>query len=68
MEDSIDGVSGSRLVDEIKKVTRLAVSFVAEADAMIEQVVPMVREGDIVLTMGAGDIWKVGQSLMGKLS
>ncbi len=67
-EDPIEGVSGGRLVDEIKKVTPLAVSFVATAEAMLEQVVPMLREGDIVLTMGAGDIWKVGQSIMGKLS
>jgi UDP-N-acetylmuramate--alanine ligase len=67
-EDPIDGVSGTRLVAEIKKTSGVAVSFVAEADAMVEQVLPMLREGDIILTMGAGDIWKVGHALMGRLS
>lgn len=67
-ENPIDGVSGTRLVAEIKKTSGVAVSFVAEADAMVEQVLPMLREGDIILTMGAGDIWKVGHSLMGRLS
>ncbi len=67
-EDPIDGVSGARLVEHIKKISPSAVSFVAESEAIVEQVVPMLREGDIVLTMGAGDIWKVGKTLMGRLS
>ena len=67
-EDPIDGVSGARLVEHIKKMSRSAVSFVADSEAIVEQVVPMLREGDIVLTMGAGDIWKVGQTLTERLS
>jgi UDP-N-acetylmuramate--alanine ligase len=66
-EDPIDGVNGTRLVEQIKRTNLSAVSFVAESEAMVDQVLPMLREGDVVLTMGAGDIWKVGQTLMERL-
>ncbi len=67
-EDPIDGVNGTQLAERIKKESFFPVAFVAEPQAMAEQVVSVLREGDIVLTMGAGDIWKVGQAIMERLS
>ena len=66
-EDPVDGVSGVRLVAQMKNTSGGRVSFVADPEALVEQVGPILRDGDIVLTMGAGDIWKIGQAIMEKL-
>ena len=66
-EDPVDGVSGARLVAQMKNTSGGRVSFVADPEALVEQVGPILRDGDIVLTMGAGDIWKIGQAIMEKL-
>ena len=61
-EDPIAGVSGRDIVD------RLAASehaeFVPQLDAVVPRVVDEAREGDLVLTLGAGDITRIGNDLV----
>ena len=66
-ENPIDGIDGARLTEQIQKMSRPNALFVAESDAVIGQVVSMIHKGDVVLTMGAGDIWKIGHALMDTL-
>jgi UDP-N-acetylmuramate--alanine ligase len=57
-ERSIEGIDHNLLVREIKRHGHKAV--VAARDLDPEEVLGLLREGDVVLTLGAGDIYRLG--------
>ena len=63
-EEPIDGVSSSRLVDEIRKQGHKNVFHVAKRAEMAAKLLPELRARDIVVTLGAGDVWMVGEELL----
>jgi UDP-N-acetylmuramate--alanine ligase len=67
-ETPIPGVSGARLADAIRAVGRPTVTFIEQKDQLVEAVHPQLKPGDLVLTLGAGDIWKTGPALLAKLT
>jgi UDP-N-acetylmuramate--alanine ligase len=40
------------------------VTFVPDARTVVGHLLPHLRSGDLVLTLGAGDIWKVADALV----
>jgi len=63
-EQPIRGVSGELLADAVRKEKKgKGVAYVARVDQLAEFVSPQLQEGDVVLTLGAGDIWKAGKGL-----
>jgi UDP-N-acetylmuramate--alanine ligase len=66
-EDPIPGVEVQDLYEGIKGYGHKDVTLVLEKDKIIEGVLPRLRPGDMVFTLGAGDIWKVGERLVEKL-
>jgi UDP-N-acetylmuramate--alanine ligase len=67
-EDKIEGVTGEALGEAIKAHGHKDVHFVKTMREAVEQLRRIVRAGDLVLTLGAGDVWKVGVELMKQLS
>lgn len=67
-EQPIPGVSGSKLAEAIRSVGHPSVTFVERKDQLVDQVLPQIRSGDLVLTLGAGDIWKSGPELLARLT
>src|SRR5689334_13392397 len=67
-ETPIPGVSGVRLADSIRSVGRPPVTFIEHKDRLVEEVLPQLKPGDLVLTLGAGDIWKTGPALLARLT
>jgi len=67
-EQPIPGVSGAKLAEAIRAAGHPSVTFVERKDQLIDQVLPHLKGGDLVLTLGAGDIWKSGTALLGKLA
>ena len=67
-ESPIPGVSGAKVAEAIRKVGHPRVSFIEQKDRLVEEVFPLLRPGDLVLTLGAGDIWKTGPALLSKLA
>jgi UDP-N-acetylmuramate--alanine ligase len=63
-EESIEGVSGEILAERIRATGHPAVHWVEKQDVLISRLVSELRSGDTVLTLGAGDIWKVGVELL----
>ncbi|HEY3306450.1 MAG TPA: UDP-N-acetylmuramate--L-alanine ligase [Candidatus Binatia bacterium] len=63
-EEAIAGTSGKSLYQAIKRRGHLEVEYVANKEEMVERLLPKLQSGDIVLTLGAGDIYKVGEKLV----
>jgi UDP-N-acetylmuramate--alanine ligase len=55
------------LYQAIKKQGRLEVEHIGAKDEIVSQVAGSSKSGDIVLTLGAGDIYKVGDALVAAL-
>ena len=66
-EAPIPGVTGERLAQTIQGAGGPPVTYVPRKEELVEKVLPQLREGDMVVTMGAGDIWKSGRGLFERL-
>ena len=67
-EAPIPGVSGALLADSIKAAGHPGVTFVEKKETLPDQVLPHLQPGDLVVTLGAGDIWKAGTGLLARLA
>jgi UDP-N-acetylmuramate--alanine ligase len=63
-EEPIPGVSGERLARLLAERGRAQVRFVADKAQLPAALAAAVRGGDLVLTLGAGDVWKAGDGLL----
>ncbi|HXI09873.1 MAG TPA: UDP-N-acetylmuramate--L-alanine ligase [Thermodesulfobacteriota bacterium] len=59
-EDKIEGVSGEALYNGIKGFGHKDVSYVPETAKIPEFLERVTAPGDMVITLGAGDVWKAG--------
>ncbi len=59
----ITGVTGRKLFEETKKY-HPHVFYVEDKDELPEEILKIAKDGDIVITMGAGDITHVGRKLV----
>ncbi len=63
-EAPIDGVSAEALSAAMRDHGHRDVTFCAEMPELVETLHQRVQPGDLVLTLGAGDIWKAGSELL----
>jgi UDP-N-acetylmuramate--alanine ligase len=63
-ERPIQGVDGHLLYNGIKKQGHRDVVFIEEKEEIVRHLLDRVKSGDVVMTLGAGDIWKVGVNLL----
>ena len=66
-EPPIEGVSAARLVDGIKSHGHKDVTHVPDIQGATDWLVENVRPGDMVITLGAGDVWKAGEAALARL-
>jgi UDP-N-acetylmuramate--alanine ligase len=67
-EDAIDGVSGEALYEALRRRGHADVRFVPARADVAAALVPHLRGGDMVVTLGAGDVYKVGDDLLHALA
>lgn len=60
-ETPIPGVNGQNLALGIKQVSRTNVRFFQTLEELGAALPGLLRPGDVLLTLGAGNIWNVGQ-------
>jgi UDP-N-acetylmuramate--alanine ligase len=63
-EQPIAGVSAAVLLESIKQHGQRQAFLVPEMNDVPAAVLPMLAPGDVVLTLGAGDIWQAGEKLL----
>jgi UDP-N-acetylmuramate--alanine ligase len=63
-EKPIEGVTSELILNDMKK-THTSASALSGADG-VEALRSELQSGDVVVTLGAGDVWKIGDELLAK--
>ena len=66
-EKPIEGVTSQALAERMTAFGHRSVHYVGDIDSAVEAVAANATEGDAVLTLGAGNVWQVGDRLLQKL-
>lgn len=67
-EQPIEGVNSKLLVEGIRKATGQDVEYIPRLAKAEEYLEGYVQSGDLVMTIGAGDVFKIGEELVKELS
>jgi UDP-N-acetylmuramate--alanine ligase len=65
-EEKIEGVSGELIANAAKSFGHKNVIYVADKEELAATLLDVVENNDIVVTLGAGDIWKYGEDFVAK--
>lgn len=66
-EEPVEGVSGQLIADAARKAGHPNVIYEPSKEAIVDRVVGLSLPGDVILTMGAGDIWRVNRKIAGRI-
>ena len=66
-EKEIKGVDGQALFEEIQRHGHKDVVYVESLETAVSHLKTILVSNDILLTLGAGDVWKVGEMLLKEL-
>ncbi len=66
-EAPIAGVTAQALTTAIREHGHRDATYAESREAAVERVAKTARPGDMVITLGAGDVWKVGPALLERL-
>ena len=67
LEAPIEGASGESLAVAIRDHGHKNVTYIPDKEKIADAVCKMIQPGDLVITLGAGDIWKVGKEIVERL-
>ncbi len=67
-ERPIEGVSGETILRAIHRQTGQPVHYCPEFAKLEECILPFLKNGDLLITMGAGNIYQTGERLVQRLS
>jgi len=68
MEDPIDGVTGEMLANITRDHGHKDMTYIPDKNDIPDHVINMVQSGDVIITLGAGDIWKIGKEIVKSLT
>jgi UDP-N-acetylmuramate--alanine ligase len=66
-ETPIEGVTGERLYETIKGHGHKEVMFIKNKNEIPDYVFKMLKKDDIVITLGAGDVYKIGGEIVERM-
>jgi UDP-N-acetylmuramate--alanine ligase len=66
-EQPIEGVTAESLVDRIRQFGHRGVEYVGTLDRGVDAVAAAAADGDLVLTLGAGNVTQAGDRILEKL-
>ena len=61
-------MTAEALATAIRSHGQKDVTFIADREAIAGHLAGIVQPGDIVLTLGAGNIWQAGEALLERLA
>ena len=66
-EKPIPNISSEMIYDEVDKIKKDCCALVVDLDNLSEVLLKIVKSGDMILTMGAGNIWRYCESFYNDL-
>jgi len=66
-EDRIEGVESKALFEGLREYGHKDVTYLSDKKEIVEHLLRMISPGDLVITLGAGDIWQVSEELVNRL-
>ncbi|MBI3949293.1 MAG: UDP-N-acetylmuramate--L-alanine ligase [Acidobacteria bacterium] len=63
-EDPIGGVTSEIVVERIKQFGHKHVEYCGDLDRAVERILEIAQSGDLVLTLGAGNVYRSGEKLI----
>ncbi len=66
-EKPIDGVTGKALYEAIRRHGYKDIRYAMNKEGALKLLLDTVKPGDLVLTLGAGDVYRVGETLLERL-
>jgi UDP-N-acetylmuramate--alanine ligase len=66
-EEPIPGITAERLVEQIKNFGHRDVRYAPGFAAARQLLKDTLQKGDLLLTLGAGDVWKIGEEFLGSM-
>jgi UDP-N-acetylmuramate--alanine ligase len=66
-EDRIEGVESQALFEGLREYGHKDVSYLPDKGEIVEHLLRILSPGDLVITLGAGDIWQVSEELVKRL-
>jgi UDP-N-acetylmuramate--alanine ligase len=66
-EDPIPGITGALVADAARAAGAAEVVYVADRRELVERVGEVLRAGDALITLGAGDVTRVGPAVIARL-
>ncbi len=63
-EAPIPGVTSQMIVEKVQGSGHSSVHWLSNEQSLIPRIRETLREGDVLLTLGAGDVWKIGQEIL----
>jgi UDP-N-acetylmuramate--alanine ligase len=67
-ESPIEGVTAEALVERIRQFGHRSVEYVGTVDRGADALTAVASEGDMVLTLGAGNVWQAGEKVLARLA
>jgi UDP-N-acetylmuramate--alanine ligase len=66
-EKPIEGVTAEALADRIRQFGHRGVEYVGTVERGVDALLAAAAEGDLVLTLGAGNVWQAGEKVLERL-
>jgi len=66
-EQPIPGVTGRSVYEGIRDYGHRDAAYIGSREQVVEHLVSTLRQGDLLLTLGAGDVWKLGEAVLERL-
>lgn len=66
-EKPIEGVTAEALAERIRQFGHRGVEYAGALPRAVDAVVAAAQEGDLVLTLGAGNVWQAGDQVLRRL-
>jgi UDP-N-acetylmuramate--alanine ligase len=63
-EDPLDGITAEALTDAIKRYGHKNANYIGALDTAAEVLRQQTRAGDLVITLGAGPVYRAGEQLL----
>ena len=66
-EPPIPGITSARLIDRMRELGFGRAQYAPSDQMIVQEVATQAEPGDLVITIGAGSVWKIGEAIVQRL-